>query len=84
MRSIFIILAVCAASTGVAMAQGLPVKTASPIPVWLMFIGAGILGIFIAYGILRTRSRTVGEKRLTDRATEEVYRAEERRNQQGP
>jgi hypothetical protein len=49
-----------------------------------MFIGAGILGIFIAYGILRTRSRTVGEKRLTDRATEEVYRAEERRNQQGP
>jgi hypothetical protein len=59
------------------MAQGLPVDTGSQIPVALWFVGAGILGLAIAYGVLRNRSRTRAEKQLTENATKDLYRQEE-------
>jgi hypothetical protein len=51
----------------------------SPIPVYLWFIGAGILGIALVYGIVRNKSRTRAEKQLTENATKDVYRAEGRK-----
>jgi hypothetical protein len=68
-----------AASSGAAMAQGEPVHTGSQIPVTIWFIGAGILGLAIAYGILRNRGRSRAEKQLTENATKDVYRREERK-----
>jgi hypothetical protein len=64
-------------SAGIAFAQGLPVDTGSQIPVMLWFIGAGILGLVIAYGIMRNRGRTRAEKQLTESATKNLYRREE-------
>jgi hypothetical protein len=59
-------------------AQGLPVRTGSHVPVWLWFIGSGILGLAIAYGIVRTRNRTRAEKATTEQATKELYAKEDR------
>jgi hypothetical protein len=59
-------------------AQGLPVETASHVPVALWFIGAAILGLAIAYGIMRNRSRTRAEKQVTEQATKSAYAMEER------
>jgi uncharacterized integral membrane protein len=42
-------------------AQGLPVETGSHLPVALWFIGAAVLGLVIAYGIMRNRT----EKHIT-------------------
>ena len=36
-------------------AQGLPVETGSHIPVAIWFIGAAVLGLVLAYGIMRNR-----------------------------
>ena len=60
-------------------AQGLPVQNASPVPIAIWFIGAFVLGGFIAYGIIRNRSRTRAEKELTDRATRQNYAEEDRK-----
>ena len=49
-------------------AQGLPVETGSHLPVALWFIGAAVLGLVIAYGIMRNRSRTRAEKHITEQA----------------
>ena len=62
------------------IAQGLPVETGSHIPVALWFVGAVILGMAIAYGIMRNRSRTVAEKRTTDQATKKLYAEEDKRD----
>jgi hypothetical protein len=59
-------------------AQGLPVETGSHIPVALWFIGAALLGLALAYGIMRNRSRTRAEKRVTEQATKNLYAEEER------
>jgi hypothetical protein len=59
-------------------AQGLPVETGSHLPVALWFIGAVILGLALAYGIMRNRRRTITDKRVTDRATRSLYAEEER------
>ena len=59
-------------------AQGLPVETGSHLPVALWFIGAVILGLALAYGIMRNRRRTIAEKRVTDQATKSLYAEEER------
>jgi hypothetical protein len=59
-------------------AQGLPVETGSHLPVALWFIGAVILGLALAYGIMRNRRRTAAEKRVTDQATKKLYAEEER------
>ncbi|MET3843879.1 hypothetical protein [Bradyrhizobium sp. OAE829] len=61
-----------------AAAQGLPVETGSHLPVALWLGGAVVLGIAIAYGILRTRSRTSAERRMTDQATKDLYVKENR------
>jgi hypothetical protein len=47
-------------------------------PLALWFAGAGILGLVIAYGIMRTRTRTTAEKQLTEQTTKDLYRREER------
>jgi hypothetical protein len=59
-------------------AQGLPVDTGSHIPVALWFVGAGLLGVVIAYGILHNRKRTRAERLRTEQATKDIYREEER------
>jgi len=61
------------------MAQGQPVDLGSQIPVFLWWIGSGVLGLAIAYGILRNRGRTRAEKQMTESVTRDVYRAEERK-----
>jgi uncharacterized integral membrane protein len=59
-------------------AQGLPVETGSHVPVALLFAGAVVLGVVIAYGITRNRSRTRSEKQITEQATKDLYVREER------
>ena len=59
-------------------AQGLSVKTGSPVPIAVMFAGAVVLGIVMVYAILRTRHRSRSEKQVTEQGTKEVYRDEER------
>ncbi len=61
-----------------AAAQGQPVDTGSHLPVALWAVGTCILGIVIAYGIMRNRTRTRAEKRLTESATKANYAAEQR------
>jgi hypothetical protein len=60
-----------------ALAQGQPVDMGSHGPVWLMFIGTGILGLAIAYGIFRSRRRSPAQRQTTDNATKDLYRREE-------
>jgi hypothetical protein len=48
------------------------------LPLWIWFAGAFVLGIVIAYGIVRTRGRTRQERRITNEATKELYRQENR------
>ena len=59
-------------------AQGQPVETASHLPVALWFIGAGVLGLVMAYGIMRNRTRTRAEKQVTEQATKNPYAKENR------
>jgi hypothetical protein len=63
---------------GEAAAQGLPVETGSHLPVALWFIGAGVLGLALAYGVMRNRGRTRSEKQITEQATKNLYAKEER------
>jgi hypothetical protein len=50
------------------------------LPLWLWFAGAALLGILLAYGILRNRTRTPQERAVTNEATKELYRQEDRSN----
>jgi hypothetical protein len=75
--NILALLALVLLPDGLA-AQGLPVKTASQVPVALWFIGAGVLGLVLAYGILRNRGRTSAEKQITEQATKNLYAEEDR------
>ena len=61
-------------------AQGQPVETGWHLPVALWFIGAGVLGLILAYGIMRNRTRNRAEKQITEQATKDLY-AEEGRDQ---
>jgi hypothetical protein len=61
---------------GELAAQGQPVETASHMPVALWFIGAGVLGLVLAYGIMRNRRRTRAEKQRTEQATRDLYARE--------
>jgi hypothetical protein len=61
-----------------AAAQGLPVYLGSPIPLAIWVAGTVVLGLVIMYGILRTRSRTSAEKKMTDQATNDLYAKEDR------
>jgi hypothetical protein len=53
-------------------AHGLAVETGSHLPVALWFIGAVILGLPIATGIVRNTQRTRAEKQVTDQATKNL------------
>ena len=46
------------------------------VPVALWWIGAFLLGLTMAYGIMRNRTRTRAEKDLTERATKKLYENE--------
>lgn len=59
-------------------AQGQPVDAGSRLAVALWFIGAGVLGLVLAYGIIRTRGRTRAQKQATDEATKALYAREDR------
>ena len=59
-------------------AQGQPVETASHMPVALWFIGAAVLGLVLAYGIMRNRRRTRAEKQMTEQATRDQYARDNR------
>jgi hypothetical protein len=61
-------------------AQGLPVETGFHLPVALWFIGALILRLALAYGIMQNRRRTIAEKRTTDQAPKNLYAEEEKRD----
>ncbi len=74
---VFALLAFVAFSDDVA-AQGLPTETGSHLPVALWFIGAAVLGLVMAYGILRNRRRTRAEKQITEQATKSRYAEQER------
>lgn len=65
---------------GELAAQGQPVETASHLPVALWFIGAGVLGLVLAYGIMRNRRRTRAEKQMTEQATKDLYARENRKS----
>ena len=61
-----------------SLAQGLPVKTGPQAPVWVWFAGVVLLGLVMAYAIMRNRKRSRGEKNLTDAATKANYANEDR------
>lgn len=48
--------------------------------VWLLILTVGViaLGLAMAYGLNRNRHRTMAEKQMTEAATRQVYRAEDR------
>ena len=54
-------------------AQGQPVQNGPMLPVALWWIGALVLGLAIAYGILHNRRRSRAEKVLTEQATRNLY-----------
>ena len=64
-------------------AQGQPVQNGPMLPVALWWIGAFILGLAIAYGIMRNRRRTRAEKALTEQATRERYAEGAREEERG-
>jgi hypothetical protein len=64
---------------GELAAQGQPVKTASHVPVALWFIGAGVLGLVVVYGIMQNRQRSRAEKQITEQATKDLYDRESRK-----
>jgi cytochrome c-type biogenesis protein CcmH/NrfF len=50
------------------------------LPLWIWVVGVAVLGIVLAYGILRNRTRSLHERAVTDEATKELYRQEDRSN----
>jgi cytochrome c-type biogenesis protein CcmH/NrfF len=48
------------------------------LPLWIWVAGVIVLGITLAYGILRNRTRTARERAITEEATKENYRQEDR------
>ena len=63
-------------------AQGLPVQNGPMVPVALWWVGACLLGLALAYGIMRNRTRTRAEKDLTERATKKLQAEEARQERQ--
>jgi hypothetical protein len=61
-----------------AEAQGLPVDMGSHLPIALWAVGTVVLGIVLAYGIAKNRQRTKFEKQLTERATKDLYKEEDK------
>lgn len=66
-------------------AQGQPVQNGPMLPLALWWGGACVLGLVMAYAILRNRSRSRAERDVTDQATKLRYAEEEReRAKSGP
>jgi phosphate/sulfate permease len=63
---------------GELAAQGQPVQNGPALPLAIWWVGACVLGLAIAYGILRNRTRTRADKNLTEQATKNLYAEEER------
>jgi hypothetical protein len=59
-------------------AQGQPVQNGPMLPLALWWAGAAVLGLVLAYGILRNRRRTRAEKQVSEQATKNLYAEEER------
>jgi hypothetical protein len=59
-------------------AQGLPVETGSSLPVWIWVAGTAVLGVVLAYGIMRNRGRNRAQRQVTEEATKNLYAEEER------
>ena len=55
-----------------------PQQNGSFVPTALWFLGAVVLGVAIAYGILRNRSRTRQQRQITEQATRASYSEDER------
>ncbi|WP_205512505.1 hypothetical protein [Rhodopseudomonas sp. BR0M22] len=51
---------------------------------WMWGIGIVVLGLAIAYALMRNRTRSAAEKRMTDVVTKENYRAEDMRERSRP
>ena len=47
------------------------------LPLWIWVAGVAVLGIVLAYGILRNRTRSPQERAVTSEATKELYRQED-------
>jgi hypothetical protein len=44
---------------------------------WMWGLGIVVLGVAMAYALMRNRNRTAAEKRITETVTRENYRAED-------
>jgi len=53
-------------------------------PEWIWGIAVIVLGIAMAYGMMRARRRTPGEKQQTEAATRELYRQEDQKAKTAP
>jgi hypothetical protein len=65
------------------LAQGLPVREASQVPLALWVIGTAVLGLVLAYGIIHTRNRSRRDKQITELGTKDLYAQEERDRRAG-
>jgi cytochrome c-type biogenesis protein CcmH/NrfF len=50
------------------------------LPLWISCGGVVLLGLFLAYGISRNRDRTRREKIISEDATKQLYKTEDRAN----
>jgi len=55
----------------------------SHIPLAIIFVGSAALGLALAYGIIQNRKSTRAEKKMTERATKELYAQEDQKERSG-
>jgi preprotein translocase subunit SecG len=48
------------------------------LPLWTWFLGTFLLGIILVYAIMRNRRRSRAERIITNEATKDLYRQENR------
>lgn len=58
-------------------AQGQPVQNGPMFPLGLWVAGACVLGLVIAYAIVRNRTRTRVDRQVTEQGTKNLYAKEE-------
>jgi cytochrome c-type biogenesis protein CcmH/NrfF len=54
------------------------VRQMSTLPLWTWVVGVFVLGAAITYGIFRNRTRSRRERIISNEATKELYRQENR------
>ncbi len=62
---------------------GVPQTGVDPLP-FVLVAGVIVLGLLLAYGIIRNRNRTAGERRRTEEATRELQRQEQETRERRP